>query len=97
MTSLITAKMRTSQAHALLAETLSKKIENHNRVERLWVERCEFLESRGYRLRPRFRPGWVPSWHRTGQNPLYSEDSRFHQVRMSSLVLWPILTSPDLD
>ena len=30
--------------------------------ERYWRDRQEFLESRGYMLRPRFRPGWVPSW-----------------------------------
>lgn len=27
-----------------------------------WVARQPFLESRGYQLRPRYRPGWVKSW-----------------------------------
>ncbi|KAI9063419.1 hypothetical protein FKP32DRAFT_1572053 [Trametes sanguinea] len=30
--------------------------------ERAWRDRCEHLEARGYLLRPRFRPDWVPSW-----------------------------------
>ena len=30
--------------------------------ERWWVERQEALERTGYMLRPRFRPGWQPSW-----------------------------------
>ena len=37
--------------------------------ERWWVERQEALEQAGYMLRPRFRPGWQPSW--TGTNKLY--------------------------
>ncbi|KAI0040980.1 hypothetical protein FA95DRAFT_789254 [Auriscalpium vulgare] len=27
-----------------------------------WRDRAYFLEGRGYRLRPRLRPGWQPSW-----------------------------------
>ena len=34
--------------------------------EKWWVERQEALEQAGYMLRPRFRPGWEPSW--TGTN-----------------------------
>ncbi|KAJ6478112.1 hypothetical protein C8R47DRAFT_946917, partial [Mycena vitilis] len=30
--------------------------------ERFWADASEFLLSRGYQLRPRFRPEWVPSW-----------------------------------
>ncbi|KAI9063417.1 kinase-like protein [Trametes sanguinea] len=30
--------------------------------ERKWRDRYELLEAHGYRLRPRLRPGWVPSW-----------------------------------
>ncbi|KAJ7785633.1 hypothetical protein B0H16DRAFT_1295172, partial [Mycena metata] len=30
--------------------------------ELCWVEHQPFLLSRGYLLRPRFRPGWVPPW-----------------------------------
>lgn len=34
--------------------------------EIMWRDKQPFLESRGYMLRPRLRPGWVPSWM-TGQ------------------------------
>ena len=30
--------------------------------EEWWRQRSELFERRGYRMRPRFRPGWVPSW-----------------------------------
>ncbi|KAG8907723.1 hypothetical protein FRB99_002519 [Tulasnella sp. 403] len=30
--------------------------------ELVWADRFEFLQSRGYLLRPRYRPGWVASW-----------------------------------
>lgn len=40
-----------------------------------WRDRQPFLESRGYMLRPRLRPGWTPSWLRTGAYFLRAEDS----------------------
>ncbi|KDQ07575.1 hypothetical protein BOTBODRAFT_38661 [Botryobasidium botryosum FD-172 SS1] len=36
-----------------------------NPSEVFWVAHQPFLESRGYQLRPRYRPGWVKSWKRT--------------------------------
>ena len=30
--------------------------------ERFWVDEQPFLLSRGYKLRPRYDPAWVPSW-----------------------------------
>ena len=29
-----------------------------------WRDRQPMLEQRGYMLRPRYRPGWIPSWHK---------------------------------
>ena len=40
-----------------------------------WRDRQRFLESKGYMLRPRLRPGWTPSWLSTGQDFLDCEDS----------------------
>ncbi|PPR07258.1 hypothetical protein CVT24_010050 [Panaeolus cyanescens] len=31
-------------------------------TELYWITREPWLRSRGYKLRPRFTPGWVPSW-----------------------------------
>ncbi|KAF9818792.1 hypothetical protein IEO21_02572 [Rhodonia placenta] len=39
-----------------------------------WQERQPFLQSKGYALRPRYRPGWVPSWRGTGKYPSFCED-----------------------
>ena len=39
-----------------------------------WRDRQVFLETRGYMLRPRFRPGWKPSWETNGKNPQFCED-----------------------
>ena len=32
--------------------------------EKRWQARQPWLLERGYQLRPRFRPGWVPSWQK---------------------------------
>ncbi|VDB85836.1 unnamed protein product [Peniophora sp. CBMAI 1063] len=42
--------------------------------ERRWRDKQPYLQSRGYMLRPRLRPGWVPSWTSTGEDPLDCED-----------------------
>jgi hypothetical protein len=38
---------------------ISERLSSH---EVKWRDRQPFLESKGYMLRPRFRPGWSPSW-----------------------------------
>lgn len=48
-------------------------------VEKWWVGHQPWLESRGYMLRPRYRPGWTPSWHSSKGDPTVkwnAEDSR---------------------
>jgi hypothetical protein len=34
--------------------------------EEVWVRKQPFLQSHGYKLRPRYQPGWVPSWQGLG-------------------------------
>jgi hypothetical protein len=48
--------------------------------ETWWMEQYDFLESRGYRLRPRYRPGWTPSWRTNGKPKYLCEDSAFNLV-----------------
>lgn len=31
-----------------------------------WRDHQVWLQERGYMLRPRYRPDWVPSWHKDG-------------------------------
>ncbi|KAJ7186575.1 hypothetical protein C8R46DRAFT_852002, partial [Mycena filopes] len=33
-----------------------------DRNEWFWVDNQPFLLAHGYQLRPRYQPGWVPSW-----------------------------------
>lgn len=50
------------------------------RLEVWWRDRAVFLESRGYRLRPRFLPDWKPSWAGRDLNPFSCEDGLRHLV-----------------
>ncbi|KAI9069041.1 kinase-like protein [Trametes sanguinea] len=43
--------------------------------EVFWQERYRYLKDRGYLLRPRYAPGWRPSWIGTRRDPTYCEDS----------------------
>lgn len=49
--------------------------------EHFWVDLQPFLFSRGYRLRPRYDPDWIPSWHTSKKWPHDCEDSIDSQVR----------------
>ena len=44
-------------------------------AERLWQERYHHLQRHGYLLRPRYSPGWNPSWLGTDLMPISCEDS----------------------
>lgn len=57
---------------------------HHHRYEDLWTARYELLKRHGYSLRPRFRPGWVPSWHGTELNPFDCEDGHLHLVSLAA-------------
>ncbi|KAJ7183007.1 hypothetical protein C8R43DRAFT_1101214 [Mycena crocata] len=49
----------------VLSEILSAESSPIQRLlgrEQFWAESYEFLLSRGYQLRPRYHPEWVPSW-----------------------------------
>lgn len=48
--------------------------------EKWWKDRAVFLESKGYRLRPRFLPGWTPSWKTRSLDPYLCEDGVIHHV-----------------
>ena len=51
--------------------------------ELAWQSKQPFLQARGYMLRPRYRPGWTPSWRITGDHPLDCEDGVPFGVRDS--------------
>ena len=57
-------------------------------TEGWWVERQKALEQAGYMLRPRFRPGWQPSWIGTGKKFLDCEDGRSIGVSVNAHSLY---------
>ncbi|KAH9935119.1 kinase-like protein [Epithele typhae] len=44
-------------------------------VEITWRDRARYLLEHGYVLRPRYQPGWTPSWLGTNRNPFFCEDA----------------------
>ena len=61
--------------------------------EEIWSSRERLLDSYGYKLRPRLRRGWTPSWTTTGKSPLDSEDGESLVVRTVSPYTVASLTS----
>ncbi|KAJ1300185.1 hypothetical protein OPQ81_011936 [Rhizoctonia solani] len=51
------------------------RVDKRSTVEERWVLFQPYLLSKGYRLRPRYQPDWVPSWKASGSRPSYCEDS----------------------
>lgn len=41
-----------------------------------WSQHFEWLKHRGYLLRPRYAPDWVPSWKGTKKDSFMCEDSK---------------------
>ncbi|CCL99642.1 uncharacterized protein FIBRA_01662 [Fibroporia radiculosa] len=46
--------------------------------EHYWRDRQEWLEQRGYMLRPRYRPDWKPSWEGNKKVWFVCEDGLYH-------------------
>jgi hypothetical protein len=57
-------------------------------VETWWVERQEAFERAGYMLRPRYRPGWKPSWAGTNKEYSRCEDGQLQWVSESFRASW---------
>jgi len=45
-----------------------------------WRQQYQWLKSRGYTLRSRYAPDWVPSWEGSKQHALACEDGHVLQV-----------------
>ncbi|KAI9438640.1 kinase-like domain-containing protein [Lactarius indigo] len=66
---------RRSQAHERTPLRLGGPYQSLSPDEITWRDLQPFLESKGYMLRPRLRPGWSPSWLMTGTYWRRAEDS----------------------
>ncbi|KAI0244942.1 kinase-like domain-containing protein, partial [Lactifluus subvellereus] len=51
-------------------------------LETWWVEHQQALEAAGYMLRPRYRPGWKPSWVGTNKSYFDVEDGQSKALRL---------------
>lgn len=76
------------QAYAELTDRGTYKLLS---AEIEWKDRYTALASQGYLLRPRYRPGWSPSWRGTNLDPTYCEDSVNILVRQISVLLCIVL------
>ncbi|CAE6489018.1 unnamed protein product [Rhizoctonia solani] len=54
---------------------LNSRPDKRSEVEDRWVAFQPYLLAKGYRLRPRYQPDWVPSWINTNLKPRLCEDS----------------------
>ncbi|KAI0795408.1 hypothetical protein C8Q75DRAFT_745820 [Abortiporus biennis] len=55
-------------------------------IELFWRNRQPFFESKGYMLRPRYKPGWVPSWNENDIHWDRAEDAVEHDLSLYSLL-----------
>ncbi|KAJ1306322.1 hypothetical protein OPQ81_011019 [Rhizoctonia solani] len=55
--------------------SIHSRPDKRSQAEERWVSFQPYLLSKGYRLRARYQPSWVPSWAGTSIKPLHCEDS----------------------
>ncbi|KAL6300717.1 hypothetical protein BKA93DRAFT_740008 [Sparassis latifolia] len=56
-------------------EEIRKGLYSLNKAEVFWRNRQPYLDDHGYALRPRYHPGWAPSWQGTNMDPMFCEDA----------------------
>lgn len=88
MTDMLPAKTNKSMKASGFRKPLRSKLGcDHLEYTRLvydepdWMRYQPFLEERGYMLRPRYRPDWVPQMLTPGKIPLECEDAISSKVR----------------
>ncbi|KAJ3559866.1 hypothetical protein NM688_g79 [Phlebia brevispora] len=64
-----------SYSHTILYSDADAGPYNLLSYEKEWRDRSSTLAQRGYILRPRYDPTWVPSWQNTSEDPEDCEDS----------------------
>lgn len=69
--------------HAMWGTTNGTPPEELDPREVWWRDRYKELSNRGYLLRPRYSPQWVPSWRTSNKDWTGSEDGKRLKVRKS--------------
>ncbi|KII90098.1 hypothetical protein PLICRDRAFT_138550 [Plicaturopsis crispa FD-325 SS-3] len=70
-----TIDLRSEESDSESETSLSPTSYDLTPAEEVWRSFCPHLARLGYDLRPRYRPGWVPSWTGTQRDPRDCEDS----------------------
>jgi hypothetical protein len=63
-------------------------------TEQWWRERYNVIAERGYGLRSRYHPQWVPSWSKTGKDFYTAEDGQATIVRVVAFLTCPFPYTP---
>ena len=73
---------------SLLIEANAAVVDNSklSDTEQWWANQQLWLAQQGYVLRPRYRPGWVPSWKRGRVSEFKAEDGLRSRVRFRALI-----------
>lgn len=59
-----------------------------------WSQHFDWLKDRGYLLRPRYAPNWVPSWKGTKKDRFVCEDGNVPMVSSLKQSCVPFVSSP---
>jgi hypothetical protein len=66
--------------HAVFGDTHTGEDGQLSEPEIWWSQQYNWLKDNGYLLRPRYTPGWIPSWHGTKKSWIFCEDGRMAPV-----------------
>ncbi|KAF9073651.1 hypothetical protein BDP27DRAFT_1417117 [Rhodocollybia butyracea] len=79
--------------------TIAPKIDPQSgtlyKSETWWAQHFEWLKQHGYLLRPRYRPGWQPSW-RAGKDPYWKYEDGHSTTYRSGYIMDAIRMSDSL-
>ena len=72
----------TTDAEDLASKYAEEAEKELRKAEKWWRGHYDMLERHGYRLRSRYKPGWIPPWKVTGKNRFSYEEHLFSFVSM---------------
>ena len=76
-----------SRTHGGHVDREGREIGTLSRSEVWWQDHYDDIKHCGYQLRPRYRPGWVPSWRGSNKDFFFVEDGQPYLVSAIRLVL----------
>ena len=74
--------------HDEAGDSLAQTLAILDPAEEMWRDTGPLLKAHGYRLRPRYQPGWTASWQGQDVDFEYCEDSCTLPVSTVFLIVW---------